>query len=70
MDEKTKAVHAMPCDTTAEILEKVAQKIGLQSVEGWALYEVSEAQDIILNSSSGKNILGYFNENSTIRIFV
>lgn len=39
MDEKTKAVHAMPCDTTAEILEKVAQKIGLQSVEGWALYE-------------------------------
>ncbi|GAB1607514.1 unconventional myosin-X isoform X1 [Argonauta hians] len=41
MDGKTKAVHAMPCDTTAEILDKVAHKIGLQSVEGWALYEVT-----------------------------
>ena len=40
MDGKTKAISIMPCDTTTEALSKVAKKIGLQSVEGWALYEV------------------------------
>ena len=41
MDGKTKAVSVMPCDTTTEVLENVARRIGLKSVEGWALYEVS-----------------------------
>lgn len=41
MDGKTKAVSLQPKDTTIEVLEKVARKIGLKSVEGWALYEVS-----------------------------
>ena len=40
MDGKTKAVSIMPCDTTQDVLSKVAKKIGLQSVEGWSIYEV------------------------------
>ena len=40
MDGKTKAVTLSSMDTTAELLIKVARKIGLQSVEGWAIYEV------------------------------
>lgn len=40
MDGKTKAVGVLSVDTTTDVLQKVAQKIGLQSVEGWALYEV------------------------------
>ena len=41
MDGKTKAVSLQPRDTTIEVLAKVARKIGLKSVEGWAMYEVS-----------------------------
>ena len=41
MDGKTKAVSLQPRDTTTEVLVKVARKIGLRSVEGWAMYEVS-----------------------------
>ncbi|XP_045181128.2 myosin-I heavy chain-like isoform X2 [Mercenaria mercenaria] len=41
MDGKTKAVSIMPCDTTQDVLSKVAKKIGLQSVEGWSIYEVT-----------------------------
>ncbi|XP_052766932.1 myosin-I heavy chain-like isoform X3 [Mya arenaria] len=41
MDGKTKAVSIMPCDTTHDVLAKVAKKIGLQYVEGWALYELT-----------------------------
>lgn len=40
MDGKTKAVGVMPCDTSEDVLESVRKKITLQSVEGWALYEV------------------------------
>ncbi|XP_062572386.1 myosin-I heavy chain-like isoform X2 [Saccostrea cucullata] len=45
MDNKTKAVGVMPCDTSEDVLESVRKKIGLQSVEGWALYEVSTDLD-------------------------
>ncbi|KAL3874589.1 hypothetical protein ACJMK2_037577 [Sinanodonta woodiana] len=41
MDGKMKAVTIMSCDTTTDVLGNVAKKIGLQSVEGWALYEVT-----------------------------
>nr|XP_034326517.1 myosin-I heavy chain isoform X5 [Crassostrea gigas] len=45
MDGKTKAVGVMPCDTAEDVLESVRKKITLQSVEGWALYEVSTDLD-------------------------
>lgn len=35
MDGKTKAISMMPIDTATEVLENVAKKIGLRSVEGW-----------------------------------
>ncbi|XP_060082957.1 myosin-I heavy chain-like [Ylistrum balloti] len=41
MDGKTKGITIMPCDTTLEVLDNVARKIGLRAVEGWALYEVT-----------------------------
>ncbi|KAK3585200.1 hypothetical protein CHS0354_027488 [Potamilus streckersoni] len=41
MDGKMKAVSILSCDTTTDVLGKVAKKIGLQSVEGWALYEMT-----------------------------
>ncbi|XP_076442784.1 uncharacterized protein LOC143281457 [Babylonia areolata] len=39
LDGKTKAVSVMPRDTTLLVLHKVATRVGLQSVDGWALYE-------------------------------
>lgn len=50
MDGKTKAVSLNSVDTTQDVLIKVAKRIGLQSVEGWALYEVSTNRDHINNS--------------------
>ncbi|XP_076097464.1 myosin-VIIa-like isoform X5 [Mytilus galloprovincialis] len=41
MDGKTKAISMMPIDTAAEVLDSVARKIGLRSVEGWALFEMT-----------------------------
>ncbi|XP_035824689.1 myosin-I heavy chain [Aplysia californica] len=50
MDMKTKAVSLYPMDTTQELLSKVARKIGLQSVEGWAIYEVTEDHERFIRS--------------------
>lgn len=41
MDGKTKGIGVMPCDTITEVLNNVAKKIGLRSVEGWSINEVS-----------------------------
>ncbi|XP_055956825.1 myosin-I heavy chain isoform X1 [Patella vulgata] len=50
MDGKTKAISMMPCDTAVDVLEKVARKIGLKSVEGWAIYEVTTEYERFIRS--------------------
>ena len=41
LDGKAKAIGVDPCCTAADVVQALAEKIDLQSVDGWALYEVS-----------------------------
>ena len=40
MDGKTKAISVEPSENVVDVLGKVQQKIDLQNISGWALYEV------------------------------
>ena len=40
MDGKTKAISVEPSENVVDVLGKVQQKIDLQNLQGWALYEV------------------------------
>ena len=40
MDGKTKAISVEPSESVVDVLGKVQQKIDLQNLQGWALYEV------------------------------
>jgi myosin heavy subunit len=39
LDGRCETLSVHPCDTTVDTLTKLAHKINLQSIEGWALYE-------------------------------
>jgi hypothetical protein len=49
LDGKTKALGFQPCDTVTDVLDRMAEKIGLQSLDGWALYEVGIMEVVIIH---------------------
>lgn len=45
LDGKAKAMGVNPSATAADVIRALADKIELQNVDGWALYEVSMPED-------------------------
>lgn len=47
LDGKAKAMGVTPTSTATDVIKNLAEKIELQNVEGWALYEVTLCGQLI-----------------------
>ncbi|EGD81471.1 myosin-X [Salpingoeca rosetta] len=58
LDGKAKALGVHPCWTARDVIEDLASKIGLQSTEGWALFETTpQAEHFIRGTEFVADIL-------------